>query len=507
MSWPLVERGIRVLMLDAGSQPIPWPTDRPSLNKIRHADDDAWRFLLKPDLSGLRDVGDVSPKLRFLTDDAESETFHAINRIEGNGIDTVGLLSLGGLSNVWGAVSPVFDDQDFEDWPIKSSDMASAYAQVAARIGISGDAADAPVNGGGIPLQPALPLTPTAETVLMAAQRQGTSPGFRLARSQNAVLSQNLDHRRACDLDGGCMWGCPHGAIYNSANELSALGACDHFQLATGRAVRRVRPANGGHAVETIDMVNGSAETYEAPTVVLAAGTIASTRIALERLERYEEPISFFTTPAVGAAFVCPSRLGSPLPERCFGFAQISYRVDLEDDGQYAYGVLYDAATLSAVDMVRHMPFSKVGSAALFRSLQSALMVTLLYFPGNFSRNIVQLEKDKNGARLRVTGGYIGDIRSLTRRTLRRAATGFRRVGLFMLPGSAKLYPPGAESHFGGTLAMGKLATMDGELVGVDNLFAVDGSVFSSLPAKHPTLTIMANAHRIGERIATRIAA
>jgi choline dehydrogenase-like flavoprotein len=71
-----------------------------------------------------------------------------------------------------------------------------------------------------------------------------------------------------------------------------------------------------------------------------------------------------------------------------------------------------------------------------------------------------------------------------------------------MLPGSLQIYQPGAEVHYGGSLAMGQRTSVNGEVVGAPGLHAVDGAVLPAMPARHPTLTIMANAERIGTELA-----
>ena len=47
----------------------------------------------------------------------------------------------------------------------------------------------------------------------------------------------------------------------------------------------------------------------------------------------------------------------------------------------------------------------------------------------------------------------------------------------------------------------------DGELTACDGLYVADGAALPNLPAKHPTLTIMANADRIGRAIAEAVQA
>jgi choline dehydrogenase-like flavoprotein len=85
-----------------------------------------------------------------------------------------------------------------------------------------------------------------------------------------------------------------------------------------------------------------------------------------------------------------------------------------------------------------------------------------------------------------------------------------RRRGAFALPGSLTISAPGTDGHYAGTLPMGgkgDLATsLYGELNASKGIYIADGASFSSLPAKHCTLTIMANADRIGRHLISKIA-
>jgi len=69
---------------------------------------------------------------------------------------------------------------------------------------------------------------------------------------------------------------------------------------------------------------------------------------------------------------------------------------------------------------------------------------------------------------------------------------------------------PGADAHPTGTLPMrgtGPAATdAEGQVVGAPGVFVADGAALPTLSARHPTLTIMANADRIGHLLASRIA-
>ncbi|WP_308462364.1 GMC family oxidoreductase [Mesorhizobium sp. INR15] len=76
---------------------------------------------------------------------------------------------------------------------------------------------------------------------------------------------------------------------------------------------------------------------------------------------------------------------------------------------------------------------------------------------------------------------------------------------------NAKLYlgkdvPVGGTAHQAGTLRFGENPTdsvldRDCKVHGIDNLYVTDASFFPSIGAVNPTLTIIANALRVADRI------
>jgi choline dehydrogenase-like flavoprotein len=85
----------------------------------------------------------------------------------------------------------------------------------------------------------------------------------------------------------------------------------------------------------------------------------------------------------------------------------------------------------------------------------------------------------------------------------------FFRLGALAIPGSFTPIGPGEDVRYSGMLPMraepgpGEVDRF-GELHGRPGLHVVDLSVFPSMAAKHHTLTLMANADRIGRAIAER---
>lgn len=500
-AWPLVRAGHAVRMLEAGGRSAasaPW-----ALADRRAGGQSGIDALLGPELRGLAASADVSPKLRLAADPDGVGSYVRDLGLDAEGATIVGLNVTGGLSTVWGAVSPTFSDADMAGWPIDAAALAPSYREVAARVGLSGSTDDdlASFHGDGLPVQPALPLSPNAAALL--ARYRG-SDAFRLGRPRLAVLSQALGDRAACDLDGRCMWGCARRSIYSAADEIPRLEATGLFTLETASEVRRIDRRTDGN-LALVFRPDGGREPLQATQVVLAAGAPSSARLALASLGRTDiRPLAL--TPAFTFALLRPQALGEGLPRRSFGLAQLSFRVPVgSSSGGYAYGLLYDAGAMAAPDLVRRTVLTAAGGLRLLGALLPSLMIGLVYLPSSVSAASLRLAGDQDRPRLAVSAATSAGALALAREARRRIAPALHRLGAWVLPGSSRMLAAGSEVHYAGPLAMGDLVTAEGEVRGAPGLTAVDGAVLPSLPAKHHTFTVMANADRIGRLLAARL--
>ena len=234
---------------------------------------------------------------------------------------------------------------------------------------------------------------------------------------------------------------------------------------------------------------------------VLAAGVLPSTRLVLAALDRYDAPVRLHSTPSFTSVFLDPSYLGRALPLRGFGLGQLTVTMPLDSDHS-ALGTLFLCDSVSAADLAVAMPFSRRGAIRIARDLASGLLVGLFYLPSSYSNNTTTLIRTRDGAgALHVSGGLRPDALAVMRSTIRSLSSDFRKLGFARLPGSFSVHGAGSESHYGGTLPMGVATSTTGEVVGAPGLFVADGAVLPSLPAKHHTFTVMANADRIGHHL------
>lgn len=504
---PLIEAGLRVTFVDAGGDEAKAPPeDRPTLAELRASAAEFWRDLVGEDLRGLRDTAAVSPKFRLAADPDFVARFCAANRIRAANFVPIGGLAPGGLSNVWGAVVFAYDESDMAGWPVGTAEFTASYRRISQRIGLSGPETDDLDRAAPPPLslQPPLPLSPLATRLLAAYAGKRDRLSLRIGRLRMAVLSEDHAGRKACSLDNACFLGCARRSIYSAAQELPALRNLPNVAFVANAAVERLRRDSFGWLLDIQDR-RGGARTLSAGKVVLAAGALASAKLALDAAGTTDS-VRLENSPAAAFALLFPARLGAAIPAAGFGMAQIGFRLPLAGgEGDEMLGLLYPADSLSSTEFLHRLPTTRPGGIAILRDLVPSLFVALVYLPGRYSNNRVRVVRDAEGKPwLDVSGGRTYDFRSVLRRALWVLRRDFLRLGGLVLPGSVQIYEPGAEAHYAGPLAMGRLSDPVGEVAGAPGLHAVDGAALPAMPARNPTLTIMANADRIGTALAAR---
>ena len=502
-AWPLVEAGVEVLMLDASrEEPHPSPPRGDIGSFRRHPA--RWREQFGRDLAGLGldQGGDHSPKLATPLARSVLAQFATASGLATDDFLALGSLGRGGLSNIWGALAAVYDDGDLAGFPIRQADLLPSYRAVMARIGVSGAA-----GADGLPVEEGPQLTEPARRLLGAYARRRAADNLRIARTTNAILMTARDGREGCERCGLCLWGCSRNSIYNSAFELDQLQRRPNFTYQPASFIAELLPAGAGHRL-VVERA-GRREIVSAPRIVLAAGTIATTSLVLRRLGLQGTPVRLLNNPVAAIAFVLPPLVGAPLPDRSFSLAQLSYQLPLADGG-IATGAFYGADTLPLSEIAGRLPLSRPVALRVSRALAPALLLATIYLPGRFSQNTLRVEEAGGRPALAIEGTRPEETRGTLIASGKRLARAMRRLGAYAVPRSFSLSQPGADAHYAGTLPMGRDGllgcSLQGEVNGVPGLYVVDGANLPDLPAKHCTLTIMANADRIARQLVHALA-
>jgi choline dehydrogenase-like flavoprotein len=511
VAWPMLEAGMRVLLLDGGRQresPVP----AGAYHDIRRRDPEQWRRFLGRDLEALRPVGPPSPKFDAPGSRFAFEGDAASERVHGRGFAAIVSLAPGGLSNIWGAGIATYGEQELADFPLSPEDLAPSYRTVARRIGVTGFAADDLDSGldGGMPSQAPMRLSENAARMAARYERNRAAVqalGVRLGRPRIAVLTEPLGRRAACTLCDMCIWGCSEDSIYSAAHDLVAMQAHEDLDYRPGSVVESIAPFAEGYRVT---LRGAGQRELTCRRLVLAAGALVTTRLVLEMQGRFDDPVPVVGAPGIGFALCLPGRIGAAVSPREFSMGQLSFTAagDATRPADGAYGNLFPASGVPGSLVIERMPLTRPAAVRLFRWLQPSLVLGNCFLPGRYSRNTARLERGPDGrGRLVVRGGVADELPRRIAALRSQLMRAFRMLGAHVVPSSFSPMSPGEAIRYAGTLPMRAApgpgeTDATGELYGAPGLHIVDLSIFPSMPAKPHTLTMMANADRIGRTLA-----
>jgi hypothetical protein len=503
---PLTKK--KTLMLDVG---IPAPTSDilpyKSVLEIKRSSPNAEKLLLGDNFESLQNIDGeyISPKLkapglRFITqrpnfrqlDDQTSE-FSALQSF-----------SKGGLANAWGAGVLRFNDGELKKFPITVSDLDPFYEILTQEIGISG--CDDDLNsffGNAKGLQPPLNLSPVAQKLLKSYGLKRTvfnKKNIYWGQPRLAILTKDSDGRLAHAYHNQEFFQANISSIYNPTYTLRKLQKRENFFYKPGVLIDRFEETKDGVTVFGTEMSTNSHIKFITKKLILAAGSLNTTRIVLKsygdtttRVPLLDNPLSFvplFHLKSIGTAF-------SP---RSFGGAELMVVYNGPLSEEPVQGSFYGLASPLRSDFVLDYPFTIRGNLNCGKYLMPGIFVIILFYPDS--------PKPENFIRLNENGTLHISYKTEPRHKIEKhIISQMRKIG-FWGHHSLCQYPiAGSSIHYAGSFPMVNSphrkyqSSSDGLLSGTSNVFLADSSVFPTLPAKNYTFTIMANAMRVADKI------
>ncbi|MBA3502863.1 MAG: hypothetical protein H0T65_21045 [Deltaproteobacteria bacterium] len=503
----LVEAGRGVRMLDVGNRDDTHRVPEGSLDQLRRTDPEQHRYLLGEHFEGIgwghMGAGaQLTPPRQFVVKDADR-----LQPISSSSFFPLHSLAEGGLAGAWGAGSPTFVEPDFAGFPIGYRDLAPHYEAVAARIGISGARDDLmPFFGDLAAMQPAVEIDDNGRTIDARYTKQRArvnQRGLWLGRPRLAMLSQPLGDRqptRYWDMD---FWSDAGKSVYRPRWTVDDLRAQPRFELVRRQLVTSFVERGDFVEVTARDVDTGAVETHRARTLVLGAGTIGSTQIALRSLGSRRVPI--VCNPHTYMALLNLNQLGKAIHPERHSLAQLCLVHAPEGPARpFTVGHLYSYRSLLLFRLMKDAPLPHRDGLEILRHLSPSFVVMILqHADAPTSAKYCELDGERFRIEYALSAGEQARIdhieADITKSLYRLRCVKMRTVR----PGHA------ASTHFAGTLPMqdrdAPLTTdRDGQLRGPRRVSVVDGSVFPTLPSKGLTFTMMANANRIGVAIARR---
>jgi hypothetical protein len=510
-AYPLVEAGLTVTMLDVGftdkiyDQLIP---DAP-FTEIRHTDAAQHRYFLGDDFEGipLGPVGtgaQVTPPRQYVLRHADKLT-----PMLSSGFSLIESLAKGGLGGAWGAVSFPYLDSELQKSGLLPSAMRPHYEAVARRIGISGPPDDdlEPFRGDLHALQPALDLDHNAEAIYSRYKEKRASfhrSRVYLGRPMRAVLTQPLNGRREHSYHDMDFWSNKGGAVYRPALSVCELQQFSNFSYKCPYLVESFSEDRTGQiSVRAESLDSQRYETFMTRRLVLAAGSLGTTRIVLRSLQQYNMRVPLTCNAHTYVPCINYRSLGTAAKDRCHSLAQLAMIYDPTGDREHlVQGQLYSYRSLLLFRLLKEFPLAYREGLRLIRGLAPHFVIlVIMHEDYRKEDSYCLLRKNDEADHLEVVCRSTKEADAQQRAYERVMISCLRRLGCWPL----KTVHPchGSSIHYGSQLPFTHedrpLTTEpSGRLRGTQGVYIADGAALAYLPAKGLTLTLMANGNRVG---------
>ncbi len=376
--------------------------------------------------------------------------------------------AIGGLSRIWGATLARWPDQSLAEFSVSIETLHEHYKCIENLI---------PSKQRSLPN--------------LAAAMSDSLPGVVYSPAKVAI------DRGRCIACNSCMYGCASDAIFTAANWLPKL-LSDGFQLRQQLRVVRIREEGGCVIADAIDNQGGELAII-AERAIVGCGAISSCKLMMDSWpERYSamtlSDSQYFIVPFLGA-------ISDDEPEDSLAhqFVSISQLTETTNEVMFQLYPKSPALTDELEFKLRALP--KILRLRLSKTLANRMLIAQGYLHSKDS-GVLELRSNLSSRQILSECRRNSDTHKLANRAASKLAQSLRRYGYKNLP--LILAPVGAGYHFGRARIAGSsdnLFDQIGRPPGIERIHFVDGAVLPIVAAGPITLTIMANAHRIGEQI------
>jgi choline dehydrogenase-like flavoprotein len=501
----LLDRGRTVQLLDAG---ITLEKERLAVvENLRKLPPEDWGAAeLAEYQAGMNpDVGGVPLKLVYGSDFAYRDADQHL----GTDYHYVGLrpsFAQGGLSNVWGAAMLPYLDQDIRAWPFGTNVLAPHYESA---LRITGLAACEDSLADLFPLytNQFTELRPSrqAQQLLDRMQRNSrrlSEAGIYFGRSRLAVRGRPSGEAGGCVYCRLCMYGCPYGHIYCSSDTLKRLQEQPRFTYRSGIVVKSVNENGSGVTISGYDRTTRAPLLWHGKRVFLAAGAIPTTAILLRSLACHGRTAWLKDSQYFLIPLVLRRRVPGAMREQLHSLSQVFLEMTAtQGDDRTVHVQIYSHSDLIGQAVIKSFRGLATPLGFLARNVQERLLVAQGFLHSDHSAKIAVMLDGQD--RLQLKADLSADTKPFIRKVVKKLLRHAWQMGALPLPILLKTAEPGRSFHAGGSFPMaldphGFETDLLGRVPGWQRIHSVDATIFPSIPGTTITLSVMANAHRIG---------
>jgi len=435
-----------------------------------------------------------------------------------------------GLQNLWNGICLRYSEDDFANrnpysgdcrWPISLGELADHYSEVERLALVVGERNGLRQFPDGSFLAPR--SARQIDRVFIDSNAGSFGPDLFFLENRKAV-DLRPDSAQRCVACGNCGRGCRSGSVYKfSTHLLPEISALPNFRLLEHTRAIKLTSVDSDNAegfsishVVAIDERDARIVDIEADVVIVCAGAIESPRLLLNSFaddrSKTEQVGEFLqdTPHAVVGSSLFRLWFRPANEDRGYGDHILVGGQTTDSQGKrFPFVGQFWSDFMKVPYYLAEMPrLPRFLVETISRQVFKSTATLVLWSPAVPQRkNKVALADQvdcfgQRQARIdyetsEIEADHSRRIAALGRRMLRKAS-GYVTddVGA----------PPGSGIHYAGTCRMavdprGGVVDKDLKYFTSKNLYVCDGSVIPVLSEKHPSLTIMALAHRLAERL------
>lgn len=506
-AFPLVEAGLEVLMLDGGIK------SKNSFDNLGDMDFDSIRrkisdqhlIFLGQDLSGalLSEGTDQSSHMtsgRFSYVVEKTEKFLPVRS---NKFYMAQTLAKGGMTEVWGGASAVLDEEELVATGLPAQEMKEHYEKVIDRIGISGPIKDYKTQPSAIP-------STHAKIILEKFNSHKDyfkKLGIEVLPATLALLTEDKGNRKKTSYADTDYWLDSRKSLYRARFGIEELRLRSNFHYLPERIVISLSESNQEVLVKTLDFSKDE-YTYTAKYAVVAAGALNTVRILLKSFNLYDKKVLITSKPHIITPCVDLRFLGKIEDGKKHSLCQLMLESNQKTNGFFNFSSqLYTYKSLLLFKLLNFLPLTKPESLGLLSLFVPSMIIADSRFSSSLNEyKTCELNKSENGDTLLIDYKTNKEDLSIIKNQMKVIKKGLRKLSL--IPLKQVYMPEGSSAHYAGGVSTSLdseaplKADINGKLWGSSNIFVADASLWKAISAKPPTLTIMANANRIGSNLA-----
>lgn len=499
---------IKPLMLDVGYNATDNIKNEDNLYKLKEKEQTS-SFLIGKNLEYFKEDKQKlpsklkSPYLHFVT---QKPCFFNIIQ---NNYNAITSYAKGGLANAWGNGLMRFSKDEFDELPISLDDLIPYYEKLESEIGVSGENDDlVEFFGKCDTLQK--PLKRSDKTKILYDRYLNrkdklNKKGTFLGTPRIGVSDNNYDVRDECKYDNLEFWQPNHKSLYSPSMTLDKLIANEKIEYKNSIFVDRWEKVNGVIVVVGYHIDTKEEFRFKTKKLILASGTLNSSRIVLKSKKDYKTKLTFFDNPAIQLPIFFPTLIGDKLETDSFGLIQLNLFYKSEILNKNAIGAVLEITSPLRNEFLDKFPFGIKDNINFIKYVLPCMMACQVFLPSSKELS-AKLSLEENGDI--IINCKEDDI---PQNLIDEATKKLQELGMMTFSNFAIKVSHGNGIHYGGTLPMNENPTSSyqtttyGELSQDKDIFIVDGSCFDYIPATNYSLSVMANAMRISQYISNNL--